>query len=472
MHNLKVDLCVIGAGSGGLSLASVAQQMGLSVALIEKHKMGGDCLNYGCVPSKAILAAAKRANVMRHANAFGISDVDPKVNYANVRDHIQGVINTIAPHDSVERFEKLGVKVILAAAKFINERECEAGDYRIQAKRFVIATGSRAAVPPIPGIDTTPFYTNETIFDLSEQPQRLIVVGGGPIGCELSQAHCLLGTPTTTLEMFSILPKDDPECVDVVRQQLIKNGLDLHEGIKVISVGKIDNEINVIIEKNGQQQQIKGSHLLIAAGRKPNLEELNLENAAVKFTPKGIEVDARLRTTNKRIFAIGDVAGSFQFTHAANYHAGIVIRNVLFHLPAKVNYQALPWVTYTEPELAQVGLNETMAQQQDKVYQTLHFPFKEIDRSVAEHETEGFAKILLTKRGAILGASIVGEQAGELILPWALAIQNKLKISAMASVIAPYPTRSEISKRVAGSFYTPSLYSARTKKIVRLLAKF
>jgi len=469
---LKMDLCVIGAGSGGLSVAAAASQMGLKVVLIEKGKMGGDCLNYGCVPSKSLLAAAKRANAMRHAEAFGISNVVPDIDYLKLRDHIRGVIEKIAPHDSVERFTGLGVTVVLGEARFVERNVVDVGGERITAKRFVIATGALPAVPPIPGLDQTPYLTNETIFDLSEKPEHLIVIGGGPIGCELAQAHLLLGAKVTVMDIFTILPKDDLECVDVVRQQLLAEGLQLFENIKIDRIEKSALGVSVMIEVDGNKQSIDASHLLVSAGRKPNINGLTLEKAGVKFTQRGIVVDARLRTSNKRIFAIGDVIGGFQFTHTAGYHAGIVIRNALFHLPSKVDYKALPWVTYTEPEMAHVGFNEAMAKEKGLDYRILKTDFSEIDRSQAEHQTEGLIKVLVTPKGKILGATIVGAEAGELILPWVLAIQNNLKIAAMASVVVPYPTRNDISKRVAGSFFTKTLYSPKMKRVVRFLAKF
>jgi len=472
MEEIKTDLCLIGAGSGGLSVAAAAAQMGLDVVLIEKGKMGGDCLNYGCVPSKALLAAAKRAHEMRHLNQFGIENCEPQVDYSQVRDHINSVIAAIAPHDSVERFEGLGVKVIKGAAKFSSSNSLLVNDLAVTAKRFVVATGSSAAVPPIPGLDQVPFFTNETVFQLNQQPQRLIVIGGGPIGCELAQAHLLLGTPVTLLEMFSILPKDDVESVDVVRKQLLANGLDLHENVKVAKVHSDDGVIKVTIEKDGIEHVIEGSHLLIAAGRRPNVDHLNLDKAGIKFSAKGIEVDARLRTSNKRIFAIGDVIGSYQFTHVAGYHAGIVIRNALFRLPAKVSYRAVPWVTYTFPELAHVGINEAQAKQQQLNFRAIRAEFKDIDRSQAEHHTQGFIKVIVSKKGHILGATIVGLEAGELIQPWVLAINNRLKISAIAGMIVPYPTRNDIAKRVAGEFYKPTLYSKKMKRIVKFISRF
>ncbi|WP_299394903.1 NAD(P)/FAD-dependent oxidoreductase [Pelagibius sp.] len=470
---IQADICVIGAGSGGLSVAAGASQMGANVVLLEKGKMGGDCLNYGCVPSKSLIAAGHAADTVRHAGRFGVNGHEPEVDFLAVRDHVRSVIAAIAPHDSVERFEELGVTVIQSAGSFTGPGEVMAGDTRIKAKRFVIATGSSAAVPPIPGLDQVPFLTNETVFDLAERPDHLIVIGGGPIGAELAQAQRRLGARVSLLEMFTVLGKDDPDVTAFARKRLVEDGIEIHEGIAIKEVVQQGNGVAVTIEENGETKQLVGSHLLVAAGRKANVAGLNLEVAGVAYSPKGIEVDERLRTTNKKIFAIGDVAGGYQFTHMAGYHAGIVIRNALFKLPAKVDYKAVPWVTFTDPEVAHVGLTEAQAREQygDKV-RALKWSFAENDRAQAEQATEGLIKVVVGARGKILGASIAGLHAGELLQPWVLAISQGLKIGAMANMIAPYPTLGEVNKRVAGSYYTASLFSERTKKIVRFLLRF
>ncbi|MEM7121157.1 MAG: mercuric reductase [Pseudomonadota bacterium] len=473
MSGDRYDVCVIGAGSGGLSVAYGASHMGAKVALIERDRMGGDCLNFGCVPSKALLAAGHAADVVRDPEAFGVAGHEPEVTFTRVRDHIKDVIATIAPNDSVERYEGFGVHVVTDHARFVGQDEIEAGGERLRARRFVIATGSRAMVPPIPGLDTVPFMTNETVFDNGERPQHLIVIGGGPIGCELAQAHRHLGSDVTVVEMFSILPKDDADLVDVVRQRLIEDGVNLVEGAKVQSVAMHDGQIRVTVERDGAEEHVDGSHLLVAAGRRPNIEDMDLEKAGVAVERTGITVDQRLRTSNKKIYAIGDCAGGFQFTHVANYHAGIVIRNALLRLPAKVNYKALPWVTYTDPELAHVGISEEQARREHgDSLRVLTFPYHENDRAIAERETTGMVKAVVSKKGKILGATIVGAHAGEIIHPWVLAISSGLKIGAMAQMIAPYPTMGEINKRAAGSFYTPSVFGPRMKAVVRFLGRF
>ncbi len=468
---IKADIAIIGAGSGGLSVAAGAAQMGAKVVLVEKGEMGGDCLNTGCVPSKALIAAAEAAETVRTSGKFGVNGHEPTLDFLKVHDHVHGVIAGIAPHDSVERFEDLGVQVIKAAAKFVSPHEIEAGAQRIRARRFVVATGSSPFVPPIPGVDKVPYLTNETIFSLTDAPDHLIVVGGGPIGIEMAQAHRRLGVKVTMIEGSTIMGKDDPDAIEVVRRRLTADGVELLEDAKVESVVPEGNRVSVLVSQDGRTAPIEGSHLLLAVGRRANVDHLGLDAAGITHSPRGIEVDARLRSSNKRVFAIGDVAGGYQFTHMAAYHAGIVIRNALFNLPAKVDYKAVPWVTYTDPELAHVGLSEAAAKEQDPNVTAARFDFSGNDRAQAERATEGFVKAIVGKRGKILGATIVGRHAGELILPWVLAVQKGLKIADMAGIIAPYPTLGEASKRAAGAYYAPKLFSDRTKTVVGLMQR-
>jgi len=473
MHEtVNVDICVIGAGSGGLSVAAGAVQMGASVALIEKGEMGGDCLNTGCVPSKALLAAAEKAQGFREADRFGIESVEPTVDWAVVNRHVHDVIAAIAPNDSVERFEALGVQVIRAAALFVDEQTVEAGDVKVRAKYFVIATGSSAFVPPIDGVEQLPYFTNENLFSNNEAIEHLVVIGGGPIGLEMAQAHRRLGAKVTVLEVARLFMKDDPDLAAIVVERLRSEGVTIHEGVENLRFDKREQGSSVFATIDGKAISMDASHLLIATGRRANVDGLNLEAAGVQYSPRGVEVDARLRSSNRRIFAIGDVAGPYQFTHMAAYQAGIVIRNMLFKLPAKVDYSAVPWVTYTDPELAHVGVSQADAEAAGRDVRVLKWSFEENDRAQAEKRTEGLIKVITEKNGRILGASIVGLHAGELIQPWILAISQKLKIGAMAGMIAPYPTLAEVNKRVAGSFYTEKLFSEGTKKLVRLLMRF
>jgi pyruvate/2-oxoglutarate dehydrogenase complex dihydrolipoamide dehydrogenase (E3) component len=379
------------------------------------------------------------------------------------------VIARIALNDSVERFEGLGVTVLGAEARFTSPRTVLAGEFEIRPRRFVIASGSHPAVPPIPGLDSTPYLTNKTVFANRELPEHLIVIGGGPIGIEMAQAHRRLGARVTVLDIGPLLARDDPELVALLAERLADEEIALRPQVAIDSVAVTDEGVVVTL---GGGERIAGSHLLVAAGRRPSIAALDLAAAGIAAGPEGIIVDARLRTTNRRAFAVGDVAGGPQFTHIALYHAGIVIRNVLFRLPAKVDYRALPWVTYTEPELAQVGLTEPGVRRAGRAVRVLRWPFAGNDRAQTERDTEGLVKILTRRDGRILGASILGAAAGDLILPWALAISQKLKIGALANLVVPYPTRGEASKRAAGNFYTPALFSARTRRIVRFLARF
>ena len=466
----KTDICVIGAGSGGLSVAAGAVQMGARVVLIEKHKMGGDCLNTGCVPSKALLAAGKRAHLMRGGEPYGVAPVEPQVDFAAANAHVHAVIKGIEPHDSVERFTELGVDVIEAEGKFTSPREVQAGGRTIQAKRFVVATGSRAAVPPIAGVDETEYLTNENLFTLTECPEHLIIVGAGPIGMEMAQAHHRLGAKVTVLERFRALPGDDPELTKVTLDSLRAEGVTILEDVQIGKVSGKTGDITVALESG---EEIKGSHLLIAAGRAPNVDGLDLEKAGIEYTNRGIKVDRRLRTTNKRVFAIGDVKGGMMFTHLAGYDAGIFIRNALFKMPAKTDYSAMPRVTYTDPEVAQVGLTEAQAREKfgDSI-KAVTWEYGENDRARAELLTKGLIKVVVNKKGKILGAGIVGASAGELIQTWQLAVAKGFKMGDMAGMISAYPTLAEVGKRAAGAYFTPALYSERTRKIVGFLQKF
>ncbi len=463
---LAPDLCIIGAGSGGLAVAAGAAQMGAAVVLVERGMMGGDCLNFGCVPSKSLLAAARLADLARRGAALGITSARPDVDFAAAADGVQNVIAAIAPNDSVERFEGLGVEVLRGEARFTSPQSVRAGEIEIRPRRFVIATGSYPAVPPIPGLAEVSYLTNETIFANRDRPDHLIVIGGGPIGIEMAQAHCRLGARVTLLDVGPVLPRDDPELVASLTGHLAGEGIAIRPDVEITG---IERDGDAIVARLVDGERIAGSHLLVAAGRRPSIEALDLPAAGIEATAKGITVDARLRTTNPRAFAIGDVAGGPQFTHIALYQAGIVIRNALFRLPAKVDYRALPWVTYTDPELAQVGLTQAAAGEEARV---LRWPFVENDRAQTERDTEGLVKVVLGRNGRILGASILGTGAGDLILPWALAIAQKLKIGALANLIVPYPTRGEASKRAAGCYYTPTLFSPRTRRLVRFLARF
>jgi pyruvate/2-oxoglutarate dehydrogenase complex dihydrolipoamide dehydrogenase (E3) component len=470
MQKIDTDLLIIGAGSGGLSVAAGAVQMGADVTLLEGHKMGGDCLNYGCVPSKALLASGKAAHKASQTQTFGVANSTPKIDYAAAKDHVHDVIGTIAPHDSVERFERLGVRVITEYGEFIDAKTVKAGDHEITARRIVIATGSSPFVPPIPGLDSVPYETNETLFDLREKPDHLLIIGGGPIGMEMAQAHLRLGSKVTVIEGAKAFGRDDPECAAVVLDALKSEGLELAEEALAETISGEADDITVTC-KDGRS--FTGSHLLMAVGRKPNIDKLNLEAAGIQTTKAGIKVDDGLRTTNRRVYAIGDVAGGLQFTHVAGYHAGIIIRSALLSLPATAKTDHIPWATYTAPELAQVGLTEAKARDiHGDTLEIARFTYAENDRAIAERQTKGLIKLMVVK-GRPVGVSIAGHQAGELISLWSMAIANGLKMKHVAAMVAPYPTISEINKRVAGAYFSPRLFdNPMLKQIVGLVQRW
>ncbi|MCC6000306.1 MAG: FAD-dependent oxidoreductase [Pararhodobacter sp.] len=468
MQHIKTDICVIGAGSGGLSVASGAVQMGARVILLEGHRMGGDCLNYGCVPSKALLAAGKAVQARRQA-AFGLPALDPAPDHSAAMTHVRATIAAIAPHDSVERFQGLGVRVIQEYGHFISPDTVEAGAHRITARRFVIATGSVPALPPIDGLGDVPHLTNETIFNLPEAPGHLLILGGGPIGIEMAQAHRRLGCRVTVIEAGRALGREDPEAAALVLTTLRAEGVEIIEGA---SVERVSGRAGAIELQVAGGTVFLGTHLLVAAGRRPALERLNLDAAGVAHTSAGVTVDARLRSTNRRVLAIGDAAGQGQFTHLAGYHAGVVIRSILFSLPAIARHDHIPRVTYTEPEIAQVGLTESEARQRHgAALEVIHLGLDANDRALAEGRTDGFIK-LMAHKGRPAGVTIVGPGAGEMIAPWSMMLANRLKLSALAGTVLPYPTQAELSKRAAGAYFSPRLFgNAWVKRVVGLVQR-
>jgi len=470
MTRLKTDLLVIGAGSGGLSVAAGAVRMGASVIMLEGHNMGGDCLNFGCVPSKALIASGKAAYAQSHAVQYGVADQTPQADYAAAKDHVADVIAQIEPVDSQDRFEGLGVRVIRDYGEFLSPTEVKAGEHIITARRVVIATGSSPLVPPIPGLDSVPFETNETLFDLREKPGHLLIVGGGPIGMEMAQAHRRLGCAVTVIEGAKVLGNDDPEMAAVVIDQFRAEGIDIAEDALAAEIRGTAGAIE-IETKDGRI--FKGTHLLMAVGRKANTQRLNLEVAGIETTKRGIKVDASLRTTNKRVYAIGDVAGGLQFTHVAGYHAGLIIRQALLGLPAKQRTDHIPWASYTDPELAQVGQTEAQARKEHGGnLEVVRFHYSHNDRAIAERKTAGLIKVMVV-RGRPVGVSIAGAQAGELINLWALVLANKLKMKHVANMVAPYPTIGEINKRAAGAYFSPRLFdSAGVKRIVGFVQRW
>ncbi len=470
MTVLTPDLLIIGAGAGGLSVAAGAVQMGARVVLVEGGHMGGDCLNYGCVPSKALIAAARRAQAARQGADYGLTLSEPQVDFPAVMAHVRGAIDTIAPVDSQERFEGLGVHVIRAYARFVSPTEVEAGEHRIRARRVVIATGSAPAVPPVPGLADVPHLTNETLWDLADLPRHLLILGGGPIGMEMAQAFRRLGSDVTVFEAGRALGREDPEAAALVLARMRAEGVTIHENSALAQVSAEGGDITATAADG---TTLRGSHILVAAGRVPSLDKLNLPAAGVATTPRGVKVDAGLRSSNRRVYAIGDAAGGLQFTHVAGDHAGVVIRSALFGLPAKARTDHIPRVTYTAPELAQVGLTEAEARKAHGAgLEIARFDLAHNDRAIAERETEGFVKVMV-HRGRPVSVTIAAEGAGELANLWALALANRLTMKQVSSMVSPYPTVGEASKRAAGAYFAPRLFANPTvKRVVGLVQRW
>lgn len=466
---LRPHICIIGAGAAGLSVAAVAAQLDQDVVLIEEHKMGGDCLNYGCVPSKALLAAAHKIDDIQAAKEFGILTTGTKVDFKKVKAHLKKVIKAIEPNDSIERFESLGVTVLKGHGKFISKHQVMCNDQIIHAKFFIIATGSKAFIPAIKGLDKVDYDTNETIFDLKSCPKKLVIIGGGPIGLEMAEAHQKLGSDVTVLEAYKILPKDDIELVSLLKEKLLKTGMTILENVKI---EKITKERNNILIHLADRKVITASSLLVATGRRPHYANLGFEKAHIKMKDHRPALDSRLRTSNKKIYILGDASGGAQFTHLANYHAGIAIKNILFKIPARARNYVLPWVTYTKPELAHTGMTLSEAYQHYNDVICTNWPYLENDRALTDLKTEGRVKIISRKNGLVLGVSILGEQAGEMINFWSLVIKEKMKLSKVTDMIIAYPTLFEVNKRAAAKFYTSALFSQKTKWFVKLLSYF
>ncbi len=461
------DLIVIGAGAAGLTAAGGSARLGLRVALIERDRMGGECLNTGCVPSKALIAAARRAHLMRSASAVGVTAVEPEIDFARVRTHVQAAIAAIAPHDSEERFQGWGVEVVRGQARFRDERSVTVDGRLLAAPRIVVAAGSRPAIPEIEGLARTPYLTNETVFGLDALPRHLVVLGGGTVGLEMAQAFRRLGAAVTVIEADRPLSRDDPDAAAIVLERLAAEGVAMRSGTRAVRVSAVPEGVRLEVEPG---EAVSGSHLLVAVGRRAAVDALELDAAGVEATASGIRVDARRRTSNRRIYAIGDCRDGPRFTHAAGYEGALIVREVALGLRAAVDYRALPWVTYTDPELAQVGLTEAAARERHGRVDVHRLPFSDNDRAVTEGALAGFAKIVKV-RGKVIGATLVGAGAGELVLPWSLAIASGASPRAISGAIVPYPTRSEISKAVAFAGYEALVFGRQTRLWASSLAR-
>jgi pyruvate/2-oxoglutarate dehydrogenase complex dihydrolipoamide dehydrogenase (E3) component len=446
-------------------IASVAAQLGVKTTLIEKSdRLGGDCLHTGCVPSKTLIQAAQVASLMRRGAEFGLEPCQPRVDLGRVSDHVQSVIDTIQQHDDPERFRGYGCEVLFGAAEFVDPHRVRVNGELIRGRRLVIATGSRAFVPPIEGLEECGYLTNENLFSLRELPERLLVLGGGPIGVEMAQAFSRLGSRVTIVERLPhLLPQEDPELSDALRDILVGEGIAIHTDTSAERVRM--NGSARVLECSGDLQ-LEGDQILVAVGRQASIEGLNLEAAGVEYERRGITVDKRLRTSKKHIYACGDVCGPYPFTHMAEYQAGIVISNAVFRFPKKVDYRVVPWVTYTDPELARVGLTAAQAAQQGMEPVVLRFPFQDIDRALTEVEPRGFVK-LVTHKKKIVGATILGPHAGELIHELVLAMQTGAGIGDISATIHAYPTLAQVHRRAVNTYYGQKLFSPATRRLVR-----
>ena len=465
------DAIVIGGGAAGLVAATGLATLGAKSAMIEKNKLGGDCTWYGCIPSKALLKSAQVFSLLKRLNEFGISvSGDTMYSPKSVMSHVREIIAKISTHHPAELFEKRGIKVLFGSPKFVDNKTLELNGAHISGKRFIICTGSHPLIPPIEGLECIDYLTNENVFDLEVLPKSLVVLGGGPIGVELSQGFLRLGVEVSIVEMFDrLLFREDEEVAQIVTDNLVKEGIKVYTGQRAVKFSKEGGLIAIILEDNNKKQSvIKAEDVLVAVGRTANVKGLDLEKAGVVYSDKGIKVDAMLRTTAKNIYAVGDVAGPYQFSHMAEYQAIIAVGNALFPFKRKVNYSAVPWCTFTDPELAHIGMTEEEARKKYKAIKVYKSAYSENDRAATDLQENGFAKVICDKNGYILGAHIVGANAGELIHEYVLAKSTGLKISQLSSTIHIYPTLAQIVKRTGDKYYAEILSSGWFKKVAKL----
>jgi pyruvate/2-oxoglutarate dehydrogenase complex dihydrolipoamide dehydrogenase (E3) component len=468
----RYNLVVIGAGTAGLITAAGSAGLGARVALVERELMGGDCLNVGCVPSKALIRASRAAAEIRDAREFGV-EVPPgtHVNFSAVMERMRRLRASISPNDSAERYRQLGVDVFLGGGRFAGPDTIEVAGRTLRFRKAVIATGARASRPPIAGLQEAGYLTNETVFTLTELPRRLAVIGAGPIGCELAQAFARFGADVTLLgNRPHIMPREDPDAAELVQKEMERDGVHLVLNCQVVRVGRAGTEKVIRLECGGQARELRVEEILVGVGRSPNVEGLNLETVGVAFdTKEGVKVNDRLQTTNPRIYAAGDICSRFKFTHAADALARIAIQNALFWGRARASALTIPWCTYTDPEIAHVGLYEREAHERGLAIQTLAQDFRHVDRAVLDGDTDGFVKVHV-RAGSdhIVGATIVARHAGEMISELTLAMVGRLGLKTLAKTIHPYPTHAEALKRVADAYNRTRL----TPFVKALLAKW
>jgi pyruvate/2-oxoglutarate dehydrogenase complex dihydrolipoamide dehydrogenase (E3) component len=476
MPKYDFDIGIIGGGAAGLTVASGASQFGAKTLLIEKEgALGGDCLHFGCVPSKTLIRTAHVYHMMKNTTRYGLPPVDIKpVNFKDVSKRIKSVISVIQKHDSEERFCKLGVKVEFGDASFLDDHSVTVDGKTYSANKWVISTGSSPSVPSIDGIAETPFITNKEIFSLDSLPESMIIIGAGPIAIEMAQSFCRLGTKIYVVQRSGqILSKEDKDMADEVMKVLESEGVSFYLNSRIISTKNIGSErVLVIKSADNKTVSLKAEQILVALGRKPNLDGLGLENISLKFDSRCVKVDSRLRTNHKHIYAAGDITGAYQFTHAAGYEGGVVLSNAILHLPKKSNYTFLPWATFCDPELASIGMNEKRAKQANIKYSVWTEDFKSNDRSLAEGEEVGKVKMILDGKEKPVGIQILGPHAGELISEWVAVLNGGVKLSSLASAVHPYPTLGEINKRVVGSFFSGKVFSDKVRKALKFFFHF
>ncbi|WP_415716846.1 dihydrolipoyl dehydrogenase family protein [Maridesulfovibrio sp.] len=475
MARYDYDLGVIGGGAAGLTVAAGAAQLGVKVLLIDKeHKLGGDCLHYGCVPSKTLIRSARVRHLMGRAEDFGLPQVDRlPVDFSKIAARIQGVIEKIQAHDSVERFNSLGVEVLFGSPRFSDRHSVSLNGNRISAASWVVASGSSPAIPRIKGLGDVPYLTNLDIFSLKDLPESLIVLGGGPVAVEMAQSFQRLGTKVTVIQRSKqILSREDEDMAHFVMNGMEEDGVCFILGSKINEVYASGENIRVRLESESKLRTVEGSHLLVAMGRRSNTDGLGLADIGVKLEHGSVAVDGRMRSSVPHIYAAGDVTGKYRFTHAAGYEGGIVVSNAVFHLPRKADYTWLPWCTYTDPELASVGMNEDAAQEAGIEYKTIIEEFSSNDRALAEGEPRGRIKLLLNKKDKPIGCQIVAVHAGELLSEWVSAVNGNVRLATLAGAIHPYPTLSEVNKKVAGKLLGEKIFSDRVRKILKLLFSY
>ncbi len=471
-EELKPDICVIGGGPGGIAVAAAAANCGIPVVLVEKGRMGGSNLSRGGVPSKALLAAASHNEFLRRGPAIGVTGAPLQVNFAKVRDHVNSVVEAVAPNVSAERLAALGVRIVAGEASFVDRQTVVAGDTTIRARRFVVATGAVPRPPALPGLADIDYMTLDTAFDLNRKPAHLLVIGAGAYGLELAQAYARLGVDATVIDEGLVLPDDDPELVAVVLDRLRAEGIRVRAGVKVTGLARRRGGIRITLTEIGAAATVDGSHVLVATGRAPAIAGLGLDAARIAHDENGIAVDRLMRTSNRRVYAIGDVVAGPATADRAEYEASRVLSSILYRWPHRADPFAPPVVAFTDPALARVGMSEVDAARRYNDIRILRSPFLDNDLAQAERTTAGAIKVVVRPNGRILGATIVGRDAGEMIGLWSLAIAQGLPIGAVASMVPPYPSRMEISRRVAASFDGPGQVPRWRRQTIDFLRKF